>query len=77
MTPHLLPGDRVDTERGYGTVVLDQQDWSMDVCDAAWHHAAGGQPPRWITVRLDRDGGEMTFLPGEVRRLAQAGTCDP
>jgi len=73
----MIPGDRVRTPRGDGRVVMDRQSFDMDICDAAWHHAAGGQPPRWITVALDHDGGEMTFLPTEVTALAMAGSCDP
>jgi len=73
----LLAGDRVEvTGEGYGRVVSALRDWSMGECDAAWHHAAGGQPPMLITVTLD-SGRTVARLPGDVRRLAQCGTCDP
>ena len=81
---HYLPGDRVETPRGRGTVVMDRQSWDHDVCDAGWTHAAGGQPPRYITVLLDASPGdnalrqrEVTFLPGEVSYLPQLASCDP
>jgi hypothetical protein len=71
-----LPGDRVETPHGRGRVLLDVQDWSMGEVTMDWHHAAGGQPPRHITVELD-GGGEVTVTPAEIRALAQAGMCDP
>jgi hypothetical protein len=72
----LLPGDRVATPMGPGRVVEDRQSWDMGVHDEAWHHGEGG-PPRWVTVRLDGDGGEIVFSYGEITAVPVGGSCDP
>jgi hypothetical protein len=67
-----MPGDRVRTPRGYGTVTRILRDWDQGICDAAWAY----EPPPRYQVRLFA-GGEDVFPGADLVRLPAAGTCDP